>query len=394
MFAHYLSARVFGVLLAVTLGCTNVMAQAESGFRWHGFFDQGAIYTDENNFFGDSTNTSFDYRNAGLGFSWQMHEKILISVQGLYRDAGETSPEGVKTDYAMLNYSVVNSADFGLSLRVGRVKNPFAFYNETRDVAATRPSIILPISVYVPAFRDIYHSSDSVMVSAYKELGDWLINVDLLRGSVPFDNKSERLLIPDMQAGSLEDDRVWVLRSIVDYDGGRARIGVTYIDFDARLDTTSGTIFPGDIGADSYLLSFEYNWAEFQWVTEYLTTKVVYKDVFAPGLDNKRQSEGYYFQLGYRVNNKLRIFGRYDAHFADKDDRSGRGQLLLGRPKSDGFTKSYVLGAQYRFNDQWMLAGEVHHLKGTEILPRIENQDASKVKEDWNLYTLQLSYKF
>jgi len=394
MFERYPFGKLISVLLSGLLTCASTFAQQPEEFRWHGFFSQGVIHTDENNFFGDSTDTSSDFRDVGLGFSWQPHDRLLFSAQGLYRDAGKTSPNGVNVDYALVNYSVINRLDFGLGIRVGRVKNPYAFYSETRDVAATRPSVLLPVSIYVPAFRDIFHSSDSVILSGYKEVGDLLINFDLLRGAVPFDDRSERLLIPVPQAASIEDDKLWAARSIVEYDGGRIRLGVTYVKFDAQIDTTPGMIFPGDLDTDAYILSFEYNWENVQFTSEYLRADYVYAGVFAPGLTTEREAEAYYFQLGWRLNEKLRVFGRYDVHYADRNDKSGDRQLLLGRPKSDGFTKDVVVGAQYRFTKDWMLAGEVHQLKGTSVLPASENENASKVKEDWNLYTLQLSYKF
>jgi len=394
MFERYPFGKLAGVLLSGLLVCASAFAQQPEELRWHGFFSQGVIHTDENSFFGDSTDTSFDFRDVGLGLSWQPHDRLLFSAQGLYRDAGKTSPNGVNVDYALVNYSLINRLDFGLGLRAGRVKNPFAFYNETRDVAATRPSVILPVSIYAPAFRDIFHSSDSVMLSGYKEAGDWLINFDFLRGEVPFDTRSERLLIPVSQPGSIEDNKLWVARSIVEYDGGRIRFGLTYFTFDSRLDTTPGLIFPGDLDVDTYILSFEYNWESLQFTSEYMRIDSIYQDVFVPGLESKRESESYYLQLGYRVNEKLRMFGRYDVYYANRKDKSGNGQLVFGRPKSDGFSKDIVVGAQYHFADNWMLAGEVHHFKGSASLGVIENPDASNVKEDWNLYTLQLSYKF
>jgi len=396
IFERYLFGKLVGTLLSGLLACAGVYAGEHSDLRWHGFLSQGVIHTDENNFFGDSTGTSVDFRDVGVGFSWQPQDRLLFSTQALYRDAGGTSPNGVSVDYALVNYSLINKLDFGLDVRAGRVKNPLAFYSETRDVAGTRPSVILPVSIYAPAFRDIFHSSDSGMLSGYKEAGNWLINLDLLRGTVPFDERSGRLLIPVAQPGSIEDSKLWMARSIVEYDGGRIRFGVTYFKFNARLDTVGGPgrINPGHLDVDTRILSFEYNWENLQFNSEYMRIDSIYKGIFVPGLDVKRESESYYVQLGYRFNEKLRVFGRYDVYYADRNDKSGNGQLMLGRPKSDGFTKDVVVGAQYRFFDHWMLAGEVHHINGTAALGVIENPDVSKVKEDWNLYTLQLSYKF
>ena len=388
-------ANKIGLLCGCLLLAGNLSAQScKEDIRWHGFFSQGITYTDENNFFGDSQNTSLDFRNIGFGGAWQAHDRLLFSAQAIYRDAGQTSPEGVKIDYALANYSLINRFDFGFGIRAGRVKNPYGFYSETRDVAATRPSVILPVSIYAPAFRDVFHSSDSLILTGYQQLGDWLVNFDVLRGAVPFDKKSERLLIPGMQPASIEDDRLWAARSIWEYDGGRMRLGATVINFEADIDTQPAIIFPGDLEVNGYLLSFEYNWESFQFVSEYQRNRFTYKGVIAPGLDTSRESEAYYLQLSHHVNENLKVFGRYDLYYADRHDKSGSNQLLFGRPKSDGFSESYAVGAQYHFASDWLLAGEFHLFNGTGALPVIENSVAADVKENWKLFTLQLSYKF
>lgn len=388
-----------GLLLCGALISADASAQQLKDLRWHGFLSQGVIHTDENNFFGDSTDTSFDFRDVGLGFSWKPKSNLLLSAQLIYRDAGLTSPNGVNLDFAMVNYSFINRLDFGLGIRAGRVKNPYAFYNETRDIAATRPSVLLPQSIYPEAFRDFFHSSDSVVLYGYKSIGNWVVNVDALAGKANIDNRSERLLIPSLQPASINDDNLFGVRSIFEFDGGRLRIGFTYVEFDAQIDTVPvlappAGILPGGVDLKNRIISVEYNWERLQFTSEYLLLKTSYSDVFGPGVRTSREREGYYFQLGYRLNEQWRVFSRYDVSYLDRKDKSGDSQLLIGRPRSDGFSKDITVGAQYRFSDDWLLAGEVHHIKGTSNVADIESPNRSSLKEDWNLYTLQLSYKF
>lgn len=404
MFARYLLSKLtislsYGIIMCGTLISADAWAQKADSLRWHGFFSQGVIYTDDNNFFGDSTDTSFDFRDVGLGLSWKPQNNLLFSAQFIYRDAGLTSPNGVNLDFAMVNYNFINQLDFGLGIRAGRVKTPYGFYNETRDIAATRPSVLLPQSIYPEAFRDFFHSSDSVVLYGYKSIGNWVVNLDVLAGQSIIDSRSERLLIPVMQEVSINDDHLFVARNLFEYDGGRLRFGFTYAEFDAQIDTVPVLapplgILSGDVGLRSRIISFEYNWQHLQFTSEYLRLTTTYNDVFGKGERTSRDREGYYFQLSYRFNDQWRIFSRYDVLHTERDDRSGDSQLLVGRPRSDGFSKDITVGAQYRFNDNWLLAGEIHHIKGTANVDEIENPDKSSLKEDWNLYTLQLSYKF
>ena len=116
-------------------------------YQIHGYAAQGFVLSSHNDFFGDSTDGSFDYYEAGINAVLQVQPNLTFAVQAAVRDAGISDDGAVRLDYAVADYRVLSEATSEAGLRAGKVKNALGFYNETRDVVFTRPSILLP-SVY------------------------------------------------------------------------------------------------------------------------------------------------------------------------------------------------------------------------------------------------------
>src|SRR5579862_1797261 len=148
--AHLTVRRLLpGVLFGVAL-CSSAQA---IDYQVHGYAAQGFVLSSGDNFFGHSTNGSLDYYEAGLNAAVQLQSNLMIAAGGAIRTAGITDSGRPRLDYALLDYrflpGIKSDAGFDANagLRVGKVKNPLSFFNETRDVIFTRPSILLP-SVY------------------------------------------------------------------------------------------------------------------------------------------------------------------------------------------------------------------------------------------------------
>ena len=120
------------------------------GFQVHGFLSQGYFLTsNHNNLFGDSTHGgSLGFTEIGVNVSWVPRPDVQLAIQGLSRRAGGAAEGEPELDFALLDYAAVETADRRLGARVGRVRLPFGLYNDARDVPFTRPSILLPQSIY------------------------------------------------------------------------------------------------------------------------------------------------------------------------------------------------------------------------------------------------------
>lgn len=80
-----------------------------------------------------------------------------------------------------------------LGVRLGRVKNPFALYNETRDVIWTRPGVLLPQSIYFDALalRQPEISSDGGILYGRYAFGNHAVSAEFLVSEV-LDNTGGR----------------------------------------------------------------------------------------------------------------------------------------------------------------------------------------------------------
>lgn len=393
-----LSSRLTCMLCGLMAVTAPSWAEDISRVQWHGFVSQGYIKTSDNNFYGDSEDGSWEFTDVGLGGSWRPAKNWQLSAQAIYRQAGETSQDGVNLDYALINYTALNQLNYGLGFRAGRIKNPYGFYNETRDVAFTRPSVLLPESIYQDALHELFHSSDSGSVYGYRQWGDLLLNIDLVYGTPNFDEQSENVLIPGPAPGGMDDERLLLSRTMFDYDAGRIRGGFSYgkmssdIEFDSQLAVFG--LYSGELDAHLRLWSLEYNWERWQLSSEYQRISLSYRDILGPNYRETNQSEAYYVQTAFQLSSHWRLLARYDVYYPDKDDKSGNQLAAKGQPKFEAYAKDFTLSARYDINASWMLAAEWHQVRGTAWLSSLENPESADLEKDWNLYSAQLSYRF
>ena len=118
----------------------------------HGFLSQGYTYTSANDLFGNSQGAgSLEFHELGMNVLGHPFPNLLLAVQGIYRDTAGSDEEDFRLDYANLDYSLPIGESLTLGVRAGRVKNPFGLYSEARDAIWTRPSVLLPQSIYFDA---------------------------------------------------------------------------------------------------------------------------------------------------------------------------------------------------------------------------------------------------
>src|SRR5690349_19255564 len=129
--------------IALVASCFAISAHAID-YQVHGYAAQGFVLSQHNDFFGDSTDGSFNYYEAGINAGVQVSPKLLLAAQAAVRDAGISDDGSVRLDYALADYRLFSEATTQAGLRAGKVKNALGFYNETRDVVFTRPSILMP----------------------------------------------------------------------------------------------------------------------------------------------------------------------------------------------------------------------------------------------------------
>lgn len=130
----------------------------------HGFLSQAAAISDHNNLGGKSSDgVAFDLRELGGNISWLPDPDWLLSAQVLMRWAGKTDDGDLRLDYAFIDRTLTFGED-QVGVQLGKIKNPSGLYNTTRDVAHTRPGILMPQSIYWDRIRDFVLAAPGVSV--------------------------------------------------------------------------------------------------------------------------------------------------------------------------------------------------------------------------------------
>jgi hypothetical protein len=375
------------------------LSAAAVDYQVHGYAAQGFVYSDDNNVFGESSDGSWDYYEAGLNASVQVHPRLLFSAQAAIRDAGISDNGALRLDYAVADYRFLEGVDTTVGVRAGKVKNPLGFYNETRDVVFTRPSILLPVGYSDNQNqRSLVFTAPGAQLYGTRVLGRHELSATATH-SFHHDVRSsdERLLIN--LSGLPFDLHIrdsWNAQIMDSIDGGRWQFAVSH--FFGRFDLrTPDTIqLAGKFDVSITLFSGRFNTEKFSITAEYGVNpnKNVVTLGGVPLLRTSVTADGGYLQGEYRINPSWGAFARVEGQFADRSDRSGS-RFVAENPGTDRAsrrTHAVVVGANWRHGEHWGVWGEYHWIDGTLQLQRLENPQP--LADRWSLIMLMAGYRF
>lgn len=369
----------------------------------HGFVTQAYILTSDNNFFGNShKDGSFGLTEAGLNASVRPLPKLQLSAQVLSRRAGEGNTGMPRLDYGFLDYRLYSHEANQFGIRIGRIKNPFGFYNETRDVAFTRPSILLPQSIYFDRTRNFGLSSDSVQLYSDAAIFNWGTLSTQFGVALPILNNkdTESSLLGGVRPGYLGREVSYIGRGIFETNDKRLRLGVSGIWLNTTYNPhgANDLLGPGSLEFTPVFFSAQYNTERWTLTSEYAIRPFKYNDNFNGPLKGLHfVGESYYFQGEYRFTPKLEGVLRYDALFTDRSDRSGSDWAVLNsRPglEHSRFARDITVGMRWNVTPEFMLRAEYHHVSGTAWLSRLDNPNPGDTVKNWDLLAIQASYRF
>jgi len=381
-------------------------------FQAHGFLSQGYTYTSANDLFGNSQGAgSLEFHELGMNVLGHPFPNVLLAVQGIYRDTAGSDEEDFRLDYANVDYSLPIGESLTFGVRAGRVKNPIGLYSEARDAIWTRPSVLLPQSIYFDALglRSPQLSSDGGILYGRHQFGDHAFTAEFLVGEGILESSRDFITgLPGAQ-GSLSGRPFFMGRAGYEWREGRFRLLFTAIDLDQDFDPTSRGVLPGNVKIFAPLVSAQVNLEEWSFTAEYLRISFDRTGIFpqlppdpvARGFLVNNTSESYYFQAQYRFALGWSALARYDALFFNADDHDGSATARgLDLPRHRFFAKDLTFGLRWEFAQNWLVAAEYHNIDGTGWLSPIDNPGinippARGVSEGhWDLFTLMFSYRF
>lgn len=372
----------------------NWLPELPDTVQIHGFLSQALIHTSDNNFFGTTDdNISDDFRELGINGSWRIIPDLQIAMQVVWRDAGKTDEQGLRIDYGLADYRLYSSEDSLLGIKAGRVPTPLGLYNDTRDVASTRPGIFLPQSVYFDRNRNTALSGDGGYLYGEQntDWGDFSLHVGII---VP------RTEDPDLQNQfaknlQLDGDTSWVSRLNYEWRGGEVRLAITYAEFNGHFSPIPASIKlnEGQLQYKPLIFSAQYNAEKWSLTGEYAFRGLRLNN-FGVFPDSDMTGQGYYLQGIYKITSFLQGMVRYDELIWDTDDRDGNKYAAQsGNPAYSRFAKDWTIGLRFKLIPGLLLSTEYHHINGTGTISQLENTVGS-TKQHWDLYAVMLSYDF
>ncbi|SOD42243.1 porin [Nitrosovibrio sp. Nv4] len=389
-------------LVVVPAFLWSFAAQAEKlpqNLQIHGFASQGWLKSSENNVFGKSASDSgsFDFRELGLNASMRPLTNLQFSAQMLSRTAGEGSPGNIRLDYGFIDYTFLSGETSQLGIRLGRMKNPLGFYNDTRDVPFTRPSILLPQSIYFDRTRKLAIAADGAHLYGEHRSSMGVISFQLgaarplVRGA-----ETEVAFLGHDFPGHFTPKVSYIGRVIYELDEGKLRFALSGSQLNLGYNPGAADIIQAaTIRFTPLIFSAQYNAERWSLTAEYARRHLEYKNFGVAPLNLDFTGESYYLQGAYRITPEWEAMVRYDVLHIDSDDRDGKKWASAnGRPAHNRFAKDITVGLRWNITPSFMLRAEYHRVNGTAWLSTLDNSNPADRSQHWDLFSILGSYRF
>lgn len=361
----------------------------------HGFISQAWLISDDNDFFGPSSESggSYQYTELGANLSFRPHPDVLVAAQVLSRRAGgEGSDLQPVLDHGVIDYEWFSGTERRLGLQLGRFKNPFGFYNQTRDVAFTRPSILLPQSIYFERTRSLALASDGVSVYDEEYLDNGTLRLQAGIGNPQAGSDLDDTLGLGKSPGSFEGKTSYIGQLLYEHEDGHVTAALSAADVEAGYqdgDPGSG----GTFHFQPWILSLQYTEELWSLTAEYALRRIQLEGFDDPRRNVDTMGESWYLQYTRRFQDDWQWLLRYDVLVNDRDDPNGtRFEAAGGGPAYTRYAKDLTTGIQWRLHPQVLLAAEYHAIEGTGWLPVTDGE--APPEKYWNLFLMQASFRF
>jgi len=373
------------ILSLYMLGIASLsLASHVDDLQFHGFFSQAYILSDGNNFYGDSQHGSTDYMEAAINSTWRVTPTLNFAGQILSRDAGNTDNGDLKIDFLFADIKAVENDMSGLGFRLGRVRNAYGFYNDTRDVLFTRPSILMPQAVYFEGngLRELLFSADGAQLYSYWDADENSTALTLTMG------RSKSLsedVIKNIFGQSSFIIHKGELRNPIfaqiqhSRNGGDSKFAISMLNVNLAMESTIAALGELSLDANGYVLSAQKNLAMWTFTSEYSLITAEYKT----GPSTQIQDiEAAYVQAQYRMTPNITLTGRYEMSVLDRDHRS----------ETD--SHNLLFGVRWTPAANWIVDADIYGIRGVSGIPGIDNLDNLPLAERTEIFAVMVGYRF
>lgn len=393
------------LLLSVLSFSSGVQAKDwDERVQIHGFVSQALVHTSGNTWFGAEDDTSWDFTELGLNASFEPVADWLLSGQLLVRNAGSMDDQGpdVNVDFAQARWRFFADDDDAWAVAAGRLKNPIGLFNQTRDVAFTRPGIFMPQVIYYDTVRNLELSGDGMGLYGQKlnAAGAWAWDLQL--GQPLVDNNVEAAFLFVDDPGKLEPDGLGLSTQLrwTSLDE-QWRMALSYNQTDLAFEPATGSLLgAGDMRIQLLVGSVQWQGDDMALTFEYAREPIRMRN-FGALVDGEFTIESYYGQVDYYLNEKVSLMARYEEGFYSTRDRSGVATAsnlnLVGYSQVEPhwfYSKIFSVGARWGVTPNFMLRAEVARHEGSFVVSNVENPITRARDKDWDVFSILASYRF
>jgi hypothetical protein len=385
-----------GLILAGALWCVPATALDT---QLHGFIAQGALLSEGNELFGESTEGSIEYSEAGLNAGVDLGYGVRASGQMLTRRAGENDDGKPRLDFGFVDYRPLRGVSGNLGIRAGKVKNFWGLYNAERDVVFARPGILLPDSLYsdISGQRAILFSSEGVQAYGDVAWGEQLLSLVVTGARERRLSDLEKRKLIDLGGVPFELDLrdYWQGRLMDEIDGGRWRLAVSALHATFDLDAPSIAV-TGDLRVEQLAASAQFNGAALSVTGELIHNRGV-NDIYAGGSlaqHSKPRFTGGYLQGQYRLGSAWSLLARFDA-MVQKVDGQDCEERSPPQDRHECVSYDTTVGGNWQPDPQWGVWAEWHFIDGVfNRISTLDNPGGPPNDPHWNVFLLMAAYRF
>ncbi len=431
-----LSIASWMMALILSIGTTDgtIWAQDLSDdLHINGFVSQGYLNTTKNDYLVPrSTNGTAEFTEAAITFSANPMDRLRIGVQFMARNFGSAGHGQVQLDWAFGDYRFKDELGF----RAGRVKLPFGFYNEGRDVDMLRTSVFLPQSVYNEKMRDLLLAYEGIGAYGSLNLGQGgeldyhayggTLNVSDATKGIWDDTTRATAQVAALILGlAIDQENGWVpgttevgyrnaTNSEVTFPwvwGGSLvwktpleglRLGASFMNgrFHYQGDLHFDVVEPEPDSARYSLTASVDETTNIDYVTvasaEYTHGNLIFVAEYSGEKIGPDKSNGWYGLGGYRVSDLFSLAGYYSVSYGRSNDKSGEAYQSLGLPDYYAWLKDFTVSTRFDLTSFWLLKFEYHFLNGVEQTnsPPIVEAFNEPLAKNWGMLTAKTTFAF
>ena len=380
---------------------TNNIRAVEQDFQFHGFAAQGIIDVDGSDFVNDDSSLSPKLTEIGFNASYQLNSNFRLAGQVVYLNGGNRYAEGVRIDYALLDWLAFDSENWQANIYLGRFKNNHWLYSSSRDIPFARPSIILPQSIYFDGFRDIAVGADGAAIKISHSNDDYgNFDFNFSYGANQISDKQAEMVLGNLAQGKVEQDFETQVSLYWQPAFSPWRFGMSYLDsdFSYQANNSDDLFFDGVFAFQTYSLNTLYEGEKWEFSSEFHQTKSPTTGFYHPLFSRSPIGQRAFIQSRYKTSNELTLLVRHERFYNDRNDKDGKKleDETGGRvPAYFGYHRDTTIGGSYDFSSNLRLRVEYHWFQGAGrltpvVLPNPQKNDS----KNWQLWAVQLMYWF